>query len=592
MRVAILNQGGYKTGVTPGFTTSTGILTGPLILCQDPIEPMEAATKRYVDNISLSLSANNIKTGTLNASRLPAFSGDYSNLIGSNYFTLADTGVSPGTYTKVTVDSRGRILSGDFLTNADIPNFSWNKINSGKPTSIAGYGITDAVSNNGDIMNGYLFLSSDPVNDYHLATKRYVDNAVIANSELKTGVIIRRPNPSTPTGFLRCNGGELNISDYLELYNVIGDSYTVNETNGVGKPWKQQYLINTTQADDITTWANSAPLLEPLSYSQVVVTKNYIYLLGGNNGTNFVSTVYKAPINSDGTLGVWTTDTALPNPIAHAQAIAIKNKIYLLGGYDGSTYLISVLAATINPDGTLGAWTNYLELPTPVAFSQALVTKDRIYLLGGYDGAVYSSSVFYTDLDSDGNIGTWAVYSSLPVPLAFSQLVVTKNRVYLLGGSTGTYTSAVYTAYINNDGSIGSWTTAKSLPTVLAFHQSYVTKNRIYLIGGTTGTGATSGVYTALINKDGTIDTWTIGTSLPGALLNSQLAVTNNRIYMLGGYNGTAYVSNVYTSPISGGTNNYSSYYNGTIVPTTTGKFIIPDTLATDPYGIYSYIKT
>ncbi len=63
---------------------------------------------------------------------------------GSINLTLANTGVSAGTYPKVTVDSKGRVTAGASLAAADIPSLDWAKITSGKPTTLAGYGITDA----------------------------------------------------------------------------------------------------------------------------------------------------------------------------------------------------------------------------------------------------------------------------------------------------------------------------------------------------------------------------------------------------------------------------------------------------------------
>ena len=75
------------------------------------------------------------------------FSGDVTGSF--NSLTLVNIGTS-GTYRKVTVDSKGRVTSGvQNLSLDDIPNLSWSKITTGKPTSITGYGITDAISNAG-----------------------------------------------------------------------------------------------------------------------------------------------------------------------------------------------------------------------------------------------------------------------------------------------------------------------------------------------------------------------------------------------------------------------------------------------------------
>jgi len=64
--------------------------------------------------------ASNITSGTLSASRLPAFSGDATTTAGSSSLTLANSGVTAGTYTKVTVDAKGRATAGAQATTSDI----------------------------------------------------------------------------------------------------------------------------------------------------------------------------------------------------------------------------------------------------------------------------------------------------------------------------------------------------------------------------------------------------------------------------------------------------------------------------------------
>jgi len=67
-----------------------------------------------------------------------------------NIISLTNTGVAAGTYPKVTVDSQGRVTAGSSLSASDIPNLSWTKITSNKPTTLSGYGITDGVRNAGN----------------------------------------------------------------------------------------------------------------------------------------------------------------------------------------------------------------------------------------------------------------------------------------------------------------------------------------------------------------------------------------------------------------------------------------------------------
>ena len=89
------------------------------------------------------------------------------NLSANRTISLATVGTA-GTYTKVTVDAYGRVTGHASLAATDIPNLPWSKITSGKPTTLAGYGITDAytkteadgryVNVSGDTMTGNLTL--------------------------------------------------------------------------------------------------------------------------------------------------------------------------------------------------------------------------------------------------------------------------------------------------------------------------------------------------------------------------------------------------------------------------------------------------
>ena len=60
--------------------------------------------------------------------------------------TLANSGATAGTYGNITVDAKGRVTSIAALTAANIPTLDWTKIGTGKPTTLAGYGITDAIA--------------------------------------------------------------------------------------------------------------------------------------------------------------------------------------------------------------------------------------------------------------------------------------------------------------------------------------------------------------------------------------------------------------------------------------------------------------
>lgn len=82
------------------------------------------------------------KTVKISAGTGLAGGGDLS---ANRTLSLATVGTA-GTYTKVTTDAYGRVTAGAALAASDIPALSWSKITSGKPTTLAGYGITDGVN--------------------------------------------------------------------------------------------------------------------------------------------------------------------------------------------------------------------------------------------------------------------------------------------------------------------------------------------------------------------------------------------------------------------------------------------------------------
>ncbi len=264
-----------------------------------------------------------------------------------------------------------------------------------------------------------------------------------------SGTIMYYPTSEPiPDGWLRCDGAEVSQATYSALYAVVGDKYA-NSGNvyNNARPWRQQYDFNLENNGDITGWTTGTSLPEGLGSSQAIVTNSRVHLLGGHSNSAFaVSTVYTAPINSDGTLGTWTTGTSLPGVLRYSQAIVTNSRVYLLGGQTVNDALSTVYTAPINSDGTLGTWTTGISLPGVLRFSQAIVTNNRVHLLGGF-GSWSVSTVYTAPINSDGTLGTWTTGTSLPGVLHASQAIVTNSRVYLLGGNVGSaVVSTVYEA--------------------------------------------------------------------------------------------------------------------------------------------------
>ena len=320
------------------------------------------------------------------------------------------------------------------------------------------------VGSNVVVNTSTIFVGNSTVNTIYSASGFSINGDI--GGIIPTGGITQFGTSFNSNTFLQCNGNSYSQSTYANLYNAIGNSYTLTSNLHInGQPWRQQYFFNVQNNGTLGTWSTYGTSLPgTLSYSQAIVTNGYVYLLGGNNGSSIVSTVYYAPINSNGTLGTWSTGTSLPGALGYSQAIVTNGYVYLLGGYNGSSYTSTIYYAPINSNGTLGTWSTYgTSLPGALGISQAIVTNGYVYLLGGDNGSSWVSTVYYAPINSNGTLGTWSTGTSLPGVLGNSQAIVTNGYVYLLGGYNGSsYTSTIY--YISFNGGLNNYLNNIYLP--------------------------------------------------------------------------------------------------------------------------------
>ena len=557
MRINVFKSGGNSA--QGGFVSNGLTLQGPLILSGPHTEPLHAVPKQYVDNAAYNLDANNITSGNLTAARLPAFTGDGSTILGSSNIILAATGVTPGSIVKPTVDAKGRVISSGSIIESDISGIGFNKFTVGLPDTLDEYGITDAVRVSGTVaLTGQLIQSADPVNPDHAATKQYVDSAAGIAGGISIGDIIRKPYSTTPTGFLKCNGAEVDKTTYANLYSVIGDTFASNLTPGCGKPWQLQYAFNKSQTSDVLGWNIGTPLPSVLCHTTAVVTKNRVYCLGGYNGSAYTSTVYTAPINADGTIGTWAAGTSLPLGLIASSGFAISNKIYLVGGATGTgTYLSNVYYATINSDGSIGAWVSAPSLPGVLGYTKVIVTKKRVYTLAGNNGSIAISTIYTAAINDDGTLGSWSAHGSLPYSGYLCYTAVIKDRLYVIGGYSSGYRRDVYYANIDNDGVIGSWISGVFLPKGMSHGECFTTENKIHIT-------FTNEVYTAPIYSDGSLGTWYKSATLPYDMGETECVITNSKVYLISAAT-ASYNAYVVYADFAGGSNDYSNYYGETV---------------------------
>ncbi len=98
---------------------------------------------------------------------------------------------------------------------------------------------------------------------------------------------------------------------------------------------------------------------------------------------------------------------------------------------------------------------------------------------------------------------------------------------------------------------VGTWLTATVLPQTLAGHKTVSWNDRfVYMVGGYNNTAYVNNVYVASISGGG-ISGWTALTSLPVALRDPAVVIGTNTIYVMGGRNATTVFNTIYYASIN-----------------------------------------
>lgn len=208
--------------------------------------------------------------------------------------SLGTSGVVAGTYTKVMVDAYGRVTSGTNLSATDIPNLDWSKITTGKPTTLAGYGITDAVTlTTAQTISGRKTFSQNIVFNNNGGITYTDSNVVLRNSDGHTilasfgnGEISLRPNGHNNTeGAVWINKkGNVQAPSVSTNTITIGDAQLVYDSKNKALRVKHRTDGNTVGF-----------------YSDGWITALGVQTGGAGGGSGVIKTVYSFANLTDGT---------------------------------------------------------------------------------------------------------------------------------------------------------------------------------------------------------------------------------------------------------------------------------------------------
>jgi N-acetylneuraminic acid mutarotase len=362
-------------------------------------------------------------------------------------------------------------------------------------------------------------------------------------------------------------------------------------------------------------WSDVATSIASLSRvgNSIVQWRGTIYSMAGCTGMNAgavscvsgntLATQSYSKISTPGQVGPVNTTTVLPTARWAHGSVVNGGFIYVVGGcitascQSGSSDTTGATSyATLNADGTIGAWTtdstHLLNGATGLAAMGMTVYNNVIYATGGYTFGGPSSSVYYISVNSSTgalNTGGWTTQANkLGTTTTYNSAVAYRDFLFVFGGcinstngaaGCNTYRNSNYRMPIGAAGAPGTLTTSAAtgnflnLPTGKGLMAPALYNGYIYLSGGaTSAVGQTNLIYYARITDSGFITAWNTATgTLAHNLRRADAIAMNGYLYVVGGHDGggpTTY-GDIEIAKINMATGNIDSNFTNSVIQVT-----------------------
>jgi len=247
-------------------------------------------------------------------------------------------------------------------------------------------------------------------------------------------------------------------------------------------------------------WDTRAPARLARSEGGLVEAGGKFYLIGGEQTEpGKVVEIY------DPTTDTWQDGPSLPSKRHHIQPVAVKNKIYVIGGLENFPAPDFADNLMLDTDDMGAGWQAMAPMPTPRGGLGCAADGVRIYCAGGLSStagsvAVDTFEVYNTVTDQ------WQTLTPLPRPKDHFQAQVVDGQFYSISGRD----TAINDLYAFNDVydiATDTWSLGAPIPTPRGGYASVVVEGRIVVIGGE-GPGPADGTFPDVEEYDPARDSW------------------------------------------------------------------------------------
>ncbi len=297
-------------------------------------------------------------------------------------------------------------------------------------------------------------------------------------------------------------------------------------------------------------------LVTPRAGATAVATGHWLYVIGGQNGGSYLNTVERALINADGTLGAFKPFAAATLSTARAGAVAavFGNRMYVIGGTGTGGPMTSVERADIAADGTLGTFSTVSDVALATARTDATsaVVGDALLVIGGANTAGKLGSIERAVIDPDGSLHPFTtVTQSLSTGRAGAAAIAAGGTLYVIGGDTASgIKTTVESTPIAPDGTLGTFaaTTGVALASARAYFSAAVLGTTLYVVGGSGASGSDLlTIESAQLTPDGVLGSFSLasGIGTTSARHSAASAIARDRWFLVGGSSDTGELASV-----------------------------------------------
>ena len=316
------------------------------------------------------------------------------------------------------------------------------------------------------------------------------------------------------------------------------------------------YSCNKSNQVWIAGWEKTASMNTARAGGAVVVHNDVIYMIGGVDGKNFLSSIESARIQKDGSLSPWEVTSELPEQRGFMSAVVHENRIYVVGGANGEygkNLLNTVVSAEVFDNGKIGSWREEKQkLMLPRRCSKLIKNGDQLLALGGFGGTLLDS-VEVSYFSKDGELSPWQLNNAkLTMPRYVNSVSRVGDKAFVLGGHhprKGVGLSEVEYADLNANPI--TWHKTNAMASGRYAFSSFSYQGNLYTAGGISGSEYLNSIEKARIKFGDSEISWQKSIDLPLSMANFTTIVVKEWVYLLGGSTRHNYLNSAWRSSIN-----------------------------------------